>query len=59
MAVIPFIYYEDPNAAIEWLKQAFGFEEHGEVHRSEDGEIVHAELKLGDAVVMLATADAA
>jgi uncharacterized glyoxalase superfamily protein PhnB len=51
MHVIPFIYYEDPDAAIEWLKRAFGFEEHV-VHRADDGSIQHAELRLGSGMVM-------
>ena len=51
MRVIPFIYYEDPAAAIEWLKEAFGFEEHV-VHRADDGTIEHAELRLGTGMIM-------
>jgi uncharacterized glyoxalase superfamily protein PhnB len=51
MRVIPFIYYDDPSAAIEWLKEAFGFEEHA-VHRGDDGTIVHAELRLGSGMIM-------
>ena len=51
MAVIPFIYYDDPAAAIEFLKDAFGFDEH-EVHRTDAGEIDHAELRLGDGMIM-------
>jgi uncharacterized glyoxalase superfamily protein PhnB len=50
-SVIPFIYYEDPAAAIEWLKEAFGFSEHA-VHRAEDGTIAHAELRLGTGIIM-------
>lgn len=50
-SVIPFIYYEDPAAALEWLKEAFGFEEHA-VHRADDGTIAHAELRLGSGIVM-------
>jgi uncharacterized glyoxalase superfamily protein PhnB len=51
MHVIPFIYYDDPSAAIEWLKEAFGFEEQV-VHRADDGTIVHAELRLGSGMIM-------
>jgi uncharacterized glyoxalase superfamily protein PhnB len=49
--VIPFIYYEDPAAALEWLQEAFGFEEHS-VHRTDDGTVAHAELRLGSGIVM-------
>ena len=51
MHVIPFIYYEDSSAAIEWLKEAFRFEEHV-VHRGDDGTIEHAELRLGSGMIM-------
>lgn len=51
MRVIPFIYYDDPSAALEWLKEAFGFEENV-VYRADDGSIEHAELRLGSGMVM-------
>jgi PhnB protein len=47
----PYLLYEDGAAAIDFLTQAFGFEE---VMRMEDGGVVnHAELRLGDDTVML------
>lgn len=49
--IIPTFRYDDPRAAITFLKDAFGFEEHA-VHE-QDGVIAHAELKLGDAYIML------
>jgi uncharacterized glyoxalase superfamily protein PhnB len=50
----PALFYRDAGAAIEFLKRAFGFEELM-VHR--DGPVVvHAELRLGEAVVMPSTA---
>jgi uncharacterized glyoxalase superfamily protein PhnB len=49
--IIPTFRYDDPRDAIAFLRDAFGFQEHA-VH--EDGDtIVHAELKLGDAYIML------
>lgn len=50
--IFPTLRYEDASAAIDWLGGAFGFEEK-EVHRSEDGTVQHAELKLGAGLVML------
>jgi uncharacterized glyoxalase superfamily protein PhnB len=50
--VIPFLGYEDLPAALDWLAKAFGFEAIG-VHESEDGKIVHAEMRFGDGMVML------
>jgi uncharacterized glyoxalase superfamily protein PhnB len=50
-SVIPFIYYEDPRAALEWLQKAFGFEEQV-VYTGEDGTIEHAQLRLGSGMIM-------
>jgi uncharacterized glyoxalase superfamily protein PhnB len=49
--VFPTLLYDDPNAAIEFLCEAFGAERHA-VH-AEDGLIRHAELRLGNGIVML------
>src|SRR5688572_1876159 len=40
---------------MSWLESTFGFER-GEEHRDDDGNVVHAELRLGGAIVMLGTA---
>ncbi len=50
--IFPAMRYRDANAAIEWLKEAFGFEEKA-VHRGDDGAVHHAELRLGAGIVML------
>jgi uncharacterized glyoxalase superfamily protein PhnB len=47
--------YRDAPAAIEFLKSAFGFQEH-EVYANEDGTIAHAELSYGPSILMLGTA---
>jgi uncharacterized glyoxalase superfamily protein PhnB len=53
-----FCYYSYRNAphAIDWLTQAVGFER----VRQQDGAngaVAHAELRLGDVVIMVASAD--
>ncbi len=53
-AIYPALSYQDAPAAIEWLEKAFGFQKLMEVP-GENGTIVHAEMALGPAVVMLAT----
>jgi uncharacterized glyoxalase superfamily protein PhnB len=53
--IFPMIAYEDTAAAIDWLTEAFGFEERGRRYEMEDGTIGHAELQIGGEVVMLAT----
>ena len=54
MAVIPMLAYENGAAAIDWLVEAFGFEER-ERWADDDGTIVHAELVIGGESIMLAT----
>src|SRR3954447_18873517 len=49
--IIPTFRYDDVPAAIAFLHHAFGFEEHERHQR--DGVVHHAELKLGDAYIML------
>jgi uncharacterized glyoxalase superfamily protein PhnB len=51
-AVYPAISYQDPRAAIKFLTAAFGFEELMVVPDN-NGGIVHAEMNLGPAVIML------
>jgi uncharacterized glyoxalase superfamily protein PhnB len=50
----PFMSYKDAPAAIDWLCNAFGFEKKA-VYANDDGTIAHAELNLGDGIVMLGT----
>jgi uncharacterized glyoxalase superfamily protein PhnB len=56
-AFYPNLLYADADAAIEWLERTLGFERR-EVHRDEDGNVVHAELALGSAIAMLGSAGA-
>jgi uncharacterized glyoxalase superfamily protein PhnB len=49
---IPSVTYRDNRAALEWLRDAFGFEP-SEVLTDGDGNIVHAEMNFGDGVVMI------
>jgi uncharacterized glyoxalase superfamily protein PhnB len=49
----PVLRYRDADAAIDFLKRAFGFEEKA-VHRGErNGDVHHAELELAGGMVML------
>ena len=50
--IIPAMRYRNAPAAIEWLCQAFGFEKHLVVP-GENGTIAHAELTLGNGMMML------
>lgn len=50
--ITPSIIVKDANAAISHYKKAFGAEE-VMCMRSPDGGVMHAELKIGDSIVML------
>ena len=52
--VIPTLRYRDAKSAIEWLQQAFGFEERLVV-QGEDGAVVHAQLVSDGIMIMLAS----
>ena len=51
-AVIPVLVYENIEAAHDFLVEAFGFTSGG-IHRLDDGTVVHAEVRLGDAPIWL------
>jgi uncharacterized glyoxalase superfamily protein PhnB len=51
----PFLSYQDVPAAIAWLSAAFGFKQ-GAVIPSSGKSIVHAEMYLGNSVIILETA---
>lgn len=55
--VSPMVFYDDLAAAIEFLEKAFGFETRMTLP-GEDGTILHAEVTLKEAVVMLGPTDA-
>jgi uncharacterized glyoxalase superfamily protein PhnB len=48
------IVYQDARAALEFLTRAFGFEQRFRMDMP-DGSVGHAEVGLGDGVVMLAS----
>lgn len=48
----PFLTVRNAIRAIEFYKQAFGAQERG-VAKGPDGKVMHAELKIGDSVIML------
>jgi PhnB protein len=51
--VSPYLLYEDVAAALDWLRDAFGFEERLRF-ADDDGTVTHAEVTVGtDGVVML------
>lgn len=54
VTMYPIIAYDDAPAAIDWLQRVFAFQPLM-VMTGENGEIQHAELRLGDGVIMPTT----
>jgi uncharacterized glyoxalase superfamily protein PhnB len=50
--IMPTLRYKDAPAAIDWLCKVFGFERHA-VYPGPDNTIGHAELTLGNGMIML------
>jgi uncharacterized glyoxalase superfamily protein PhnB len=50
--VLPYLYYPDARAALEFLVQAFGFTELYAL-RDDDGKVWSAQVSTGDGVVLL------
>ena len=57
-SVIPMLSYENGVAALEWLAQAFGFQERTR-RLGPEGELTHGEMEAGDGLIMLAMPTAA
>src|SRR5258708_32210767 len=55
--VTPRLLVGDGAAAIEFYKNAFNAEEHGERYTDPDGHLIHAEIRIGNAIVMLSDDD--
>src|SRR5215216_1836010 len=49
----PYIAVRDARRALDWYPDVFGAERRGEPYVMADGSIGHAELGIGDAVLML------
>ncbi len=50
--LIPYVFYEDGAATVDFLQQAFGFRERMR-ETNDDGSLGHCELELGDAVIFV------
>jgi PhnB protein len=51
--VTPRLVVRDGSAAIDFYREAFGAEEIGERFTGPNGELIHAEVRIGDSVVMI------
>ncbi len=50
--IFPAVRYRDADAGVRFLTSAFGAEEK-EIHRDDEGIIRHAELRIGDGLIMV------
>jgi uncharacterized glyoxalase superfamily protein PhnB len=55
-ALTPYITVSDARRAMDWYAEVLGAQRRGEPHVNADGTIGHAEVAIGDAVLMLAEA---
>jgi len=51
-SIFPAVGYRDARIAAGWLQRAFGFELRA-LHDGPDGSVAHAELRLGNGILML------
>ena len=54
--VFPIFQYRDAQAAVAWLERAFAFEP-AAIDEAPDGRVVHAELRCGEAHIMVSSHD--
>jgi uncharacterized glyoxalase superfamily protein PhnB len=50
--IVPYLLYEDAEAALDFLSRAFGFQEVLR-YTGEQGYVNHAEMRIGDGVIYL------
>jgi uncharacterized glyoxalase superfamily protein PhnB len=55
-SLTPYIVVSDARAALDWYAEVFGATQRGELHVNADDTIGHAEVRIGDAVLMFAEA---
>jgi uncharacterized glyoxalase superfamily protein PhnB len=55
-ALTPYIVVSDARRAMDWYVEVFGAQRRGELYVNADGTIGHAEVGLGDAVLMFSEA---
>jgi uncharacterized glyoxalase superfamily protein PhnB/catechol 2,3-dioxygenase-like lactoylglutathione lyase family enzyme len=55
-ALTPYIVVSDARRAMDWYIEVFGAQRRGELHVNADGTIGHAEVGIGDAVLMFSEA---
>ena len=51
--VIPYLYYEDAESAIDFMKTAFGFKVESCFRNPDDGSVLHAQVSAGTGLLFV------
>ena len=51
--VTPYLVVEDVAALLDFLQTVFGATIRGDIHMRDDGSVKHAEVQVGDSVIMM------
>jgi uncharacterized glyoxalase superfamily protein PhnB len=51
--IIPYLYYEDADAALEFMQKAFGFEIESAFRNPNDGRVLTSTLRTGSGKIMV------
>ena len=51
--VIPYLYYEDAEAAIDFMEKGFGFEVESCFRNPDDRKVLHAKVRTGSGVIFV------
>lgn len=57
-ALAPYLTVRDASATLDFYRDAFGFAVEGMIMRDDEGRVTHAGMRLGDACIMFAPANA-
>ena len=51
--VIPYLYYDDAAAAIDFIEKAFGFQIESIFRNPDDSKVLHAQLRTGSGIIFV------
>jgi len=51
--VVPYLYYEDAGAAIDFMEKAFGLQVESAFRNPDDGKVLHAKVRAGSGVIFV------
>ncbi len=51
--IIPYMYYQDADAALEFMERAFGFEVESAIRNPTDGKVLTSTVRMGTGKIMV------